>query len=208
MYTLSLNNRISLLFLLFESFSTSALADGLSLESRWQQVSRILLSILTDLSNAVVYIVSPCLLISKSSSPCTNPFGTVARAPITVIFLFHIFFNFLPKIQVLIFLFAFFQLYSVVSRDRKVHSSLSSLIFVDYYLAEIRWSVFMLESQLILCFLFSRTDSGLCIYHLFVWSNLNFLHSSLWITLPTQSCLVLYSFCANFLHSLILSFYH
>ena len=37
----------------------------------------------------------------------------------------------------------------------------------------------------------------LCIYHLFVWSNFNFLHISQWITLPTQLCLVLYSFCAN-----------
>ena len=32
-----------------------------------------------------------------------------------------------------------------------------------------------------------------------------FLHISQWITLPTQSCTVLYSFCANLLHSLIMS---
>ena len=51
---------------------------------------------------------------------------------------------------------------------------------------------------------FSRTDTGLCIYQLFVWSNLNFLQISQWITLPTQSCLVLYSFCAHLLHSLIM----
>ena len=49
----------------------------------------------------------------------------------------------------------------------------------------------------------SRTDARLCIYHLFVWSNLNFLHISQWITLPTQSCLFLYFFSANLLHSLI-----
>ena len=36
---------------------------------------------------------------------------------------------------------------------------------------------------------------------LLVWPNLNFLHISKWIILPTQSCLVLYS-CANLLHSL------
>ena len=30
--------------------------------------------------------------------------------------------------------------------------------------------------------LVSRTDSGLCIYHLFVWSNFNILYSSKWIT--------------------------
>ena len=53
-----------------------------------------------------------------------------------------------------------------------------------------------------MCF-FSRTDSGLCIYHLFVWSNLNFLYISQCITLPTLSGVVLYSFCANLLHSLM-----
>ena len=47
-------------------------------------------------------------------------------------------------------------------------------------------------------------DSLLYIYHLFVWSNLNFLHNTQWITFPTQSCLVLYSFCANLQHSLIM----
>ena len=49
-------------------------------------------------------------------------------------------------------------------------------------------------------------ESGLYIYHLFVWSNLNFLHNSQWVTLPIQSCLVLYSLWANLLHSLIMCF--
>ena len=75
---------------------------------------------------------------------------------------------------------------------------------VDYLrsgiLAEIGWSVCMSKSQRSLCVSFSRTDAGLCIYHLFVWSNLNFLQ---WITLPTLSCLVLYSFGSNLLHLLI-----
>ena len=71
-------------------------------------------------------------------------------------------------------------------------------------LAEIRWSVCMLKSHRSLCVSFSRTGAGLCIYYLFVWSNLDFLHVSKWITLPTQPCLVLYSFCANLLHSLIM----
>ena len=67
-------------------------------------------------------------------------------------------------------------------------------------LAEIRWSVCMSKSHRSLWVSFSRIYAGLCIYHLFVWSNLNFL----WITLPTQSCLVLYSFCANLQHLLIM----
>ena len=52
--------------------------------------------------------------------------------------------------------------------------------------------------------MWSRTDVGLRIYYLFVSSNFNSLHNSQWITLPTQSCLFLYSFCANLLHSLIM----
>ena len=51
---------------------------------------------------------------------------------------------------------------------------------------------------------FSRTDSGLCIYHLFVWWNFNYLHNSKRVTFPTQSCLVLYSFSSNLLLLLII----
>ena len=61
----------------------------------------------------------------------------------------------------------------------------------------------MLKSRTSLCVLFSRTGAEFCIYHLLVWSNLDFLHISQWITLPTQSGLALYS-CANSLHSLIM----
>ena len=71
-------------------------------------------------------------------------------------------------------------------------------------LAGIKWSICMLKSYRNLCESFSRTGAGLCIYHLLVWSNWNFLHIFQWITLPTQSCLALYSFCANLLHSLIM----
>ena len=70
--------------------------------------------------------------------------------------------------------------------------------------AEIRWSVFILKSYRSLCVSFSRTGAGLWIYHLLAQPNLDFLHISLCITLPTQSCLALYSFCACLLHSLIM----
>ena len=62
----------------------------------------------------------------------------------------------------------------------------------------------MLKSHRSLCVSFSRAATGLFIYHVFVGLDLNFLHISQWIILPTQSCLVLYSFCANLLHSLIM----
>ena len=63
-------------------------------------------------------------------------------------------------------------------------------------LAWIRWSVCMLKSHRSLCKSFSWTGAGFCIYHLFVWSNWNLLYISQWTTLPNQSCLALYSFCA------------
>ena len=70
-------------------------------------------------------------------------------------------------------------------------------------LAWIRWSVCMLKSHRSLCVSFPMTGAGLCIYLLLVWSNLNFLHIFRLITLPTELCLALYSFCANLLHSLM-----
>ena len=72
------------------------------------------------------------------------------------------------------------------------------------HLAEIWSSVSMSTSHRSLCVLFSRAGAWLCMHHLFAWSNLNFLHISQCVTLPTQSCLVLCSFCANLLHSLIM----
>ena len=181
-------------------------------DSKSPQVSRTRLSILAVLSNAVVWIVSTRLPTSKSSRPFNNPLVTVPKAPITigtiVTFMLHSFFQFSCKVEVLILLFNFLQIYSVVRRDSKVNNFTDSLSFVDYYdsglLAGIRWSVCMLKSHRSLCESFSRTGAGLCIYHLFVWSNWNFLHISQWINLPTQSCLDLYSFCANLLHSLIM----
>ena len=115
-------------------------------------------------------------------------------------------FQFPWKVEILILLFIFFQFYSLVSRDSKVHNfanSLFLLIIRSGLQAEIRWLVCMSKSHRSLCVSLSRTDAGLCICHLFVWSNVNFLHISQWIPLPTQSCLVLY-FCTNLLHSLIM----
>ena len=64
-----------------------------------------------------------------------------------------------------------------------------------------------LKSPRSLSISYSGTDSELCIYRLFLLSNLNFLHNSQWITFHTQSCLRLNSFCANLLHSHIDCFF-
>ena len=102
-------------------------------DSKSPQVSRTLLSVLADLNNAATWMVSTRPLISKSSSPCTNPLVIIPRAPITIgiiiTLMFHSFFQFLHKVQVLLFLFAFFRFYSVISWDSKVQNFSSSLFF-------------------------------------------------------------------------------
>ena len=65
-------------------------------DSKFPQISRTLLSILADLSNAVIWMVSDRPPISNFSSPLTKPLGIVPSAPftigITVTFMFHSFF--------------------------------------------------------------------------------------------------------------------
>ena len=70
-------------------------------DSKFPQVSRTLLSILTNFNSVVVWMVSTRPLISKSSSPFNNPLVIVPRAliiiGINVTFIFHIFFNSLAR---------------------------------------------------------------------------------------------------------------
>ena len=143
-------------------------------------------------------------LISKSSTSFNNHSMTI---PITWIYNwyqhdFYVaqFFHFPSKVQSLILPIIFFQFYSMVSRDSKVRKFATSL----FRPAESWWSVCISKSQRSLCVSFSRSDVWSCIYYMFVWSNLSFLHNPQWIPLPTQLCVVLHSFSVNLLHSLIM----
>ena len=88
---------------LFYSFESSSLQRQLMVfykslcHIKFLQFSRTLLSILANLNNAVIWIVSIRPLISNSSISCTNLLGTEPRAPITigitVTFMFHSFFS-------------------------------------------------------------------------------------------------------------------
>ena len=175
-------------------------------------VSRTILSILAVFNDAVVWMVTSRSPTSKSSSPINNPLVTVPKSQLVQLSLSCStdFLKFSIKVEVLILLFTFFQFYSVVIRDSKVDNFAGFLLFLlliiirSGLLAEIRWYVCMSKFHWSLCVSFSWTDAGLCTYHLLVWSDLNFLLISQWITLPTQSCLALYSFCDNLLHSLIM----
>ncbi len=156
-------------------------------DSKSSQVSRTLLSIPAVFNNAVVWMVSTRPPTSKSSGPFNNPLVTVPKAPITigiiVTFIFHSFFQFSSKVEVLISLFIFFQFYSVVCRDSKVDNFADFLFFFlliirSSLLAEIRWSVCISKLHRSSCVSFSRTGAVLYIYHLLAWSNFNFLHIS------------------------------
>ena len=166
-------------------------------DSNSPQVSRTRLRILAVFSHAVVWIVSTRPLTSKSFRPFNNSLVIVPTAPITigtiVHFMFHSFFNSLARSRYLSFFSLSFR--CIVGSAGTAKSTILQILFflliimTSGLLAGIRWSVCMLKSHRSLCESFSRTGAGLCIYHLFVWSNWNFLHISQWITLPTQPCL-------------------
>ena len=186
-----------------------------SLESEWQQVSSSLQELSENssyLHNAIVWMVSILPSISICSNPLSKPMRTVPSAPttigITVTHMFHSLFDFfssLTKPKYLFIFFTFFDFHLVV------HYMVSSLIFFSFFffvnyksglLAGIRWSVFISKSQRVLSVSFSRTDSSLCMYHLVVESDFNFLHNSQWILPPL--CLVLYFLYTSLQHMLIM----
>ena len=53
-------------------------------DSKSLQVSRTILSILADLNNVVVWMVSTRPVISKSSSRCIDPLTSIPRASVTI----------------------------------------------------------------------------------------------------------------------------
>ena len=157
-------------------------------DSKSPQVSRTLLSILSVLNNAVVWMVSTRPVISKSSSPFNNPLITVPKAPITigiiVTFMFHSFFNALARSRYLSFFSHSFSfiLWSAGMAKSTILQILFFFCCCWLLLGLVFWprlgDLSACQSHNSLCVSFSRTDAGLCIYHLFVWSNLNFLHIS------------------------------
>ena len=169
-----------LLLLLLLLFYYLGVFHGSLSDSKCPQVTRTLLSILTDLNNAVALTVSIRPVISKPSSPCTNHLESVSRPPITIskilTFMFHSFFNSLPMSRYLTFILSIllWSFRTIISAIQQVLSFLL-IIIRSNRLVEIRWSVFMSKSLRSLCVAFSRTESWLCIYHLFVGSNFNFV---------------------------------
>ena len=151
---------------------------------------------------------SPLVQLFPAPSPFINPLVTVSRATITicimVTFVFHslFFFNSLARSSYLYFssLTFNFTMWSTGTAKPTILQVLSFFFFFFFFflliiirsgrLAQIKWFLCMSKSHWSFCVSFPCTDSGLYIYHLFVWPNFNYLNNSQWITLPIQSCLV------------------
>ena len=145
-------------------------------DNKSPQITRTLVCILADLNNAVVFTVSTLPFFFKFTSPCTYPLVTVPWTPITigtiVNFMFHYFFSIQYQGPGH---YSFYRILSILicgqpgpksPQFRKF--SLFFIIIWSGHLAEIRWSV-SISNPLRSSFVsFSRTDAGLCIYHLFV----------------------------------------
>ena len=112
--------------------------------------------------------------------------------------MFHRFFRSLARSKYLsLFSFSFISTFWFAETAKStIRQALYFLLIMTRFglLADVRWSVYKWKSQRILCISFSWMDSSLCLYHQVVWSNFHVLHNSQWITFPTQSCLVLYTF--------------
>ena len=171
-------------------------------------------------------MVCTCPVFSKSSRSFTRALGIAPKAPInisiSVTFMLHSLFFLARSSYLSLFYLSFFSPYRPPGWQSLLFHSLYFIYIYIYiyiyifffffflsiirfgHLAEIRWFIWISKSQWTLCILSSRTDSGLCKYHLFILWNINCMSNSQWIIFFTQSCLVSYSFYANLLHSLIM----
>ena len=151
--------------------------------SKSPHVARILLSIRADV---IMLSFGWSLLIPLFAALLKKALGIVQRAPITirmtVTFMFHSFSVLLQDLGT--YLSSRFSSVLPCVQPERQSPLFGMFIFFLFsitwsgLLAEIRWSVCILKAGRILYISFSRTDFGLCIFHLFVWSNSNFWHNS------------------------------
>ena len=134
-------------------------------DSKSPQVSMILLNILSDFNNGSVWIVSIRPSISISSSSFTKHLTSIPRAPITIgITVTLMSTDFLSSLAIFknVFLFSFCWIFILWSTIRQFLIFLL-IIIRSNLLAMIRRYFCISKFQGILWFLFSRTNSILCI---------------------------------------------
>ena len=146
-------------------------------------VPRTLQNILVDLNNVLVWFVWMRPPISTSSSNLGRMFRKHYLQLVSLSLSYSM--NFLVLTQdvcaYLSFPCLWFSLSGLTRRQSLLLSWFSFVLFI-----------FLLS--------LSRNVFVLCKFHLVVWSNSNSLHNSQWNSIPTQSCLMLYSFCTCLQH--------
>ena len=101
-------------------------------DSKFLQVSRTFLRILSDFNNAVVPIILILPPIFNSSSLLSKPLRIVPSPPVIIgiiVILMQPFYS-----EVIVYLFAFFDFHWVVCWDGKVHNTISPLSFKFFLL--------------------------------------------------------------------------
>ena len=155
---------------------------------------------------AVVWIVSILSLISNSSSFLSKIWDTIPTTSstigITVTLLFNSFFSSLARYLSIFSLSFISTQYSTGTAKSSRQQAFFFLLITTRsgLLAGIGWPTYISKPLCISCISFSRTDHGLCIYHLSIWGNFSFLQDSHWITFPNKSCLFLYFLSTSFLY--------
>ena len=156
-----LNQIIIIILLLSFSHQYKLIVFHWSLsDSKSPQVSRTLLSILANLNNGVVWMVSACLSISNSSSLFTKLLGIIPSAHFTIDIPVTLFSS-LARCKYLC-LFSFSLIFTLWLAEMAKSTNQQVLFFFFFLsmtwsglLAGIRLSVFILKSQRLLCFSFS-----------------------------------------------------
>ena len=182
-------------------------------DSKSPQVSRSILSILADLNNAVVWIIStrplpnlpvPVLVLSWLYRTYQFSFGG------TVIFMFYSFFQFFSKVYVLIYLFAFFQftLWSVGTAKSTMRQVL--LFFFFWWLSWVL-AVWLRFGDLFVSQNFKEFSASYflgqipgCAYTICLFGQIQTSCTIASGSPSPSSRVYLYTFCSNVLHSLII----
>ena len=152
-------------------------------DNKSPQVSRTLLSILANLSNALVWMIPLVLLFSNTPVPLPIFWLLYEKHQLQLVSpslsCSPIFSNFLERSRYLSFFSLSFNFTQWIPKSTILQVFFLLWIITRFSrLAEIRWFVCISESQRSLCISLCRTYFGLCIYCLFIWSNLKLLHLS------------------------------
>ena len=120
------DNFASYLFQVFHTSVTRFFLTGI-----WVRESIFKSTVLFSVFKPISIILSFGWSLLFLLFPSINPLVTVPKAPITIVItvisMFHWFFNYLERSSYISFLSLFILFYSVVSRDSKVHNSASQL---------------------------------------------------------------------------------